>query len=258
MQLWNWRGIDVINAHERDPEIYKRGMEEGVAPPGRRASSTSTPLITHTFPLAEIDRPSPRRRAAGRVPQIRGAHGGRAGERAAAGVRGPRLDRRACGSQAVAEAGAGGGGGALRGGPRAPGGGRRRPIPEAARFADFDELLDRAGELGLDGVVIATPNALHAPQTLAALERGLAVFCQKPLALDAAEARQMVDAARAGRPPAGGRLLLPLHGRRPGAAAARRRRASSGGSSASSSSSTTPTDRTSPGASTRASRAAAP
>lgn len=63
-------------------------------------------------------------------------------------------------------------------------------------FDDFQALLDRAGELRLDGVVIATPNSLHAPQTLAALDRGLAVFCQKPLALSAAEAREMVEAAR--------------------------------------------------------------
>jgi predicted dehydrogenase len=68
--------------------------------------------------------------------------------------------------------------------------------PAAARFTDLEEMLDRAGELRLDGVVIATPNALHAPQTLAALDRGLAVFCQKPLALDAREAREMVRAAR--------------------------------------------------------------
>ena len=68
--------------------------------------------------------------------------------------------------------------------------------PKAARFTDFDGLTERAEELRLDGVVIATPNALHAPQTLAALERGLAVFCQKPLALDAREARAMVKAAR--------------------------------------------------------------
>ncbi|HEX9943960.1 MAG TPA: Gfo/Idh/MocA family oxidoreductase [Thermoanaerobaculia bacterium] len=68
--------------------------------------------------------------------------------------------------------------------------------PQAARFADYEGLIERAEELNLDGVVIATPNALHAPQTLAALERGLAVFCQKPLALDAREARQMVEAAR--------------------------------------------------------------
>lgn len=72
--------------------------------------------------------------------------------------------------------------------------------PGAAAFADLDEMLARAGDLRLDGVVIATPNSLHAPQTLAALDRGLAVFCQKPLALDAREAREMVDAARrAGR-----------------------------------------------------------
>ncbi|HEX6940815.1 MAG TPA: Gfo/Idh/MocA family oxidoreductase [Longimicrobiales bacterium] len=68
--------------------------------------------------------------------------------------------------------------------------------PDAAAFADYDAMLDRAGVLRLDGVVIATPNALHAPQAIAALERGLAVFCQKPLALNAVEARAMVDAAR--------------------------------------------------------------
>lgn len=66
----------------------------------------------------------------------------------------------------------------------------------AACFQDFGEMLALAGDLRLDGVVVATPNALHAPQTLAALEGGLAVFCQKPLALDAREARGMVDAAR--------------------------------------------------------------
>ncbi len=67
---------------------------------------------------------------------------------------------------------------------------------EAVAFADYDEMLSRAEQLGLDGVVIATPNSLHAPQAIAALERGLAVFCQKPLALNAAEARAIVDAAR--------------------------------------------------------------
>ena len=57
----------------------------------------------------------------------------------------------------------------------------------------FDELLD----CDLDGVVIATPSALHAEQAIAALERGLAVFCQKPLGRTATEARRVVDAARA-------------------------------------------------------------
>jgi threonine dehydrogenase-like Zn-dependent dehydrogenase len=30
MQLWNWRGLDVINAHERDPAVYLRGVREAV------------------------------------------------------------------------------------------------------------------------------------------------------------------------------------------------------------------------------------
>ena len=68
--------------------------------------------------------------------------------------------------------------------------------PEAMPFSGLEEMLARSGDLRLDGVVIATPNVLHAPQTLAALDRGLAVFCQKPLALNAREAREMVDAAR--------------------------------------------------------------
>jgi NADPH2:quinone reductase len=55
MQLWNWRGIDVINAHERDPQIYKSGMEEGVRLLAEGGLDLG-PLITHTFPLSEINR----------------------------------------------------------------------------------------------------------------------------------------------------------------------------------------------------------
>ena len=57
----------------------------------------------------------------------------------------------------------------------------------------LEELL--AG--GLDGLVIATPSALHAEQAIAALQAGVAVFCQKPLGRDAAETRAVLDAARA-------------------------------------------------------------
>jgi predicted dehydrogenase len=64
---------------------------------------------------------------------------------------------------------------------------------EVALADSLDALLD----LGLDGVVIATPSALHAEQAVRALERGAAVFCQKPLARTAAESRRVVDAARA-------------------------------------------------------------
>ena len=65
--------------------------------------------------------------------------------------------------------------------------------PEAGRAGSLEELLEH----DLDGVVIATPSALHAEQAVATLERGLAVFCQKPLARDAAETRRVLEAARA-------------------------------------------------------------
>ncbi|HEX3556490.1 MAG TPA: alcohol dehydrogenase catalytic domain-containing protein [Thermoanaerobaculia bacterium] len=55
MQLWNWRGLDVVNAHERDTEVYLRGMREGVALLAAGGLDLA-PLITHTFPLAEINR----------------------------------------------------------------------------------------------------------------------------------------------------------------------------------------------------------
>lgn len=53
MQLWNWRGFDVINAHERDPEVYLEGMtiaaravESGLLNP--------QPLYTHRFSLEQL------------------------------------------------------------------------------------------------------------------------------------------------------------------------------------------------------------
>jgi predicted dehydrogenase len=65
--------------------------------------------------------------------------------------------------------------------------------PAAQRVATLDALLD----LGVDAVVIATPSALHAAQAIRALERGAAVFCQKPLGRTAAETEAVVAAARA-------------------------------------------------------------
>jgi predicted dehydrogenase len=64
---------------------------------------------------------------------------------------------------------------------------------DAIQFASFEELLN----LSLDGIVIATPNSLHAKQSIAALERGIAVFCQKPLGRNARETQKIVDASRA-------------------------------------------------------------
>src|SRR4051794_34889002 len=50
MQLWNWRGLDVINAHERDPKIYLRGMREAVEAVASGRIDPSA-LYTHTYPL---------------------------------------------------------------------------------------------------------------------------------------------------------------------------------------------------------------
>lgn len=46
------------------------------------------------------------------------------------------------------------------------------------------------------GLVIATPSALHAEQAISALENGVSVFCQKPLARTAHETKQIVETAR--------------------------------------------------------------
>jgi predicted dehydrogenase len=58
------------------------------------------------------------------------------------------------------------------------------------------ERLEDLLALELDGIVIATPSAMHAEQALAGLAAGVAVFCQKPLARDAEETRAVVAAAR--------------------------------------------------------------
>jgi threonine dehydrogenase-like Zn-dependent dehydrogenase len=55
LQLWNWRGLDVINAHERDPCAYLEGMRAaiGAVAEGRL---DPRPLYTHQFRLEEISR----------------------------------------------------------------------------------------------------------------------------------------------------------------------------------------------------------
>jgi threonine dehydrogenase-like Zn-dependent dehydrogenase len=53
MQLWNWRGLDVTNAHERDPAIYLRGMREAVEAVASGALDPA-PLYTHRYPLDRL------------------------------------------------------------------------------------------------------------------------------------------------------------------------------------------------------------
>jgi len=71
----------------------------------------------------------------------------------------------------------------------------RYGVPQV--FARWEEMLDRARP---DIVVIATPPHLHHPIALQAFAAGAHVLCEKPLAMNRAEAQAMVDAAaRAGR-----------------------------------------------------------
>lgn len=65
-------------------------------------------------------------------------------------------------------------------------------VPGACVANSFDDLL----KAGPDGIIIATPSALHAEQALAALAHGIPVFVQKPLGRNADETCQVVDAAR--------------------------------------------------------------
>lgn len=54
MQLWNWRGIDVVNAHERSAAAYALGVREAI---DAVAQGLWTPaqLCTHAFPLERLD-----------------------------------------------------------------------------------------------------------------------------------------------------------------------------------------------------------
>src|SRR5262245_61124429 len=63
----------------------------------------------------------------------------------------------------------------------------------AARYADFSEMLAKEAP---DAVVVATPNDLHAPVAIAALEAGPPRLCEKPLAHRLEDARAIADAAR--------------------------------------------------------------
>jgi threonine dehydrogenase-like Zn-dependent dehydrogenase len=55
MRLWNWRGLDVVNAHERDPKAYLEGMAAAVEAVAR-GELDPTPLYTHTFKLEELSK----------------------------------------------------------------------------------------------------------------------------------------------------------------------------------------------------------
>jgi levoglucosan dehydrogenase len=61
-------------------------------------------------------------------------------------------------------------------------------------YTDYRQMIENAG---LEAIIVATTNDAHYPITMAALEAGLHVLCEKPLALNAKQAREMADRATA-------------------------------------------------------------
>ena len=189
MQHWNWRAFEIVNAHVRDRATILATMREALDVMASRALDVR-PLLTHRYPLhrlgealdatrdkpegfvkAWIDMPAdaPRPRLGflglGWIGVNRMEALARSGLCEVAML----ADSDCCALDAVAHA-----------------------EPEAARGRTLDDVLAERP----DGVVIATPSALHARQAIEALEAGAAVFCQKPLGRTEAETRAVVEAAR--------------------------------------------------------------
>jgi len=53
LQSWNWRGLDVVNAHERDPQRVVAGIREAVSLAASKRLDVE-PLVTHRFGLDGI------------------------------------------------------------------------------------------------------------------------------------------------------------------------------------------------------------
>lgn len=66
-------------------------------------------------------------------------------------------------------------------------------VPQASTVSSLEELA----VADVDGIVIASPSALHASQSIKAINEGKAVFCQKPLGRNAEEVKNVVESAEA-------------------------------------------------------------
>jgi len=72
-------------------------------------------------------------------------------------------------------------------------------LDQSRCFTSTDALFRAARDLRLDAVSVTLPNTLHAPVTIHALRSGLHVLCEKPMAMNAAEAKRMIAEARKAR-----------------------------------------------------------
>src|SRR5204863_3134386 len=69
----------------------------------------------------------------------------------------------------------------------------RKNYPDVTVYQDWRELLDK--EKNLNSVNVSTPDHMHAPITMRALQQGLHVYTQKPLTQTIYEARQLTRVA---------------------------------------------------------------
>jgi predicted dehydrogenase len=70
----------------------------------------------------------------------------------------------------------------------------RKMWPNAPYYKDYRELLDK--EKNIDAVIVTTPDHMHAVMSLAAMQLGKHVYCEKPLTHDIYEARVLTEAAK--------------------------------------------------------------
>ena len=71
----------------------------------------------------------------------------------------------------------------------------RKQWPKAPFYKDYRELLDKEAK-NIDAVIVTTPDHMHAPIALAAMQLGKHVYCEKPLTHDIYEARILTQAAK--------------------------------------------------------------
>ncbi len=79
--------------------------------------------------------------------------------------------------------------------PRVVNVGGFKRFPKARRYYDFRRMLEKE-EKNIDAVVVATPDHTHAVASVAAMQCGKHVYCEKPLAHDIYEVRRMMEVAR--------------------------------------------------------------
>jgi hypothetical protein len=70
-----------------------------------------------------------------------------------------------------------------------------KEYPKARQYRDFRKMLDKENK-NIDAVVVATPDHTHAVAAMTAIKMGKHVYCEKPLAHDIYEVRQLTEAAR--------------------------------------------------------------